>query len=300
MHLTALILAYSLFSTGIQEIGLQDSQHCIILAEQSQNSIVIVDSESDNVVWKWDPASSNVKPEHIKWFNAPSDAKSVREGKYILMTASGGGVALIRVSDTATVFYAYAGGNTHSAELLPDGNIVTASSTGNYLTLFRTDTIHFPEGILSKKVQIRFGHNVVWDKKRNVLLSTAMDHIVSFRYNFMKDDPVLVRKDSVRIPGKEAHDLFPVYGRDELWLTTIDNVFRYNPEKHEFNKTELENDSNIKSVSSGPSSFATIIIRPKVSWWTDEVTDFTDKSIFSHKGYKIYKARWFTDNSFSY
>jgi hypothetical protein len=30
---------------------------------------------------------------------------------------------------------------------------------------------------------------------------------------------------------------------------------------------------NIKSVSSGDSSLPVIIVRPKTSWWTDEVID---------------------------
>lgn len=301
MTIFPLILTLSLILSVSPELpGPGDCRHCIILAEQSQNSIVIVDADTGKVIWKWDPATSDIRPEHVKWFNAPSDAKSIRDGKYILMTASGGGVALIRVSGAKTLFYAYAGGNTHSAEMLPDGNIVAASSTGNFMTLFKTDTVNFPDGVAAKKIQLHFGHNVVWDKKRNVLLSTAMDHLVYFRYNFVKDDPILTRVDSVKIPGTEAHDLFPVYGKDELWLTTIDDVLVFNPATREFTRSALLNDRNIKSVSSGTESFPVIIIRPKVSWWTDEVLDINEKSIFRHEGYKIYKARWFTGNSFSY
>lgn len=301
MHLLPLILALSFMSPSMPALsGPGGCKHCIILAEQSQNSIVVVNADSDKIVWKWDPAGSNVRPEHLKWFNAPSDAKCLPGCKYILMTASGGGVALIRVSDSVTVFYAFAGGNTHSAEMLPDGNIVAASSTGNFMTVFRTDTVNYPEGVIAKKIPLRFGHNVVWDKKRKILFSTAMDHLVYFRYNFDTDDPLLTRTDSVKIPGTEAHDLFPVHGRDELWLTTIDDVLVFNPSTRQFRRSELENDRNIKSVSSGPRSFPVIFIRPKVSWWTDEVLDFGEKSIFRHEGYRIYKARWFTRNSFSY
>lgn len=274
--------------------------HCMLLAEQSQNNIVIIDTDSGITVWKWDPSRSGILPDHIRWFNAPSDAKWIRDGKYILMTASGGGVAMIRISDAKTVFYAYAGGNTHSAELLPDGNIVAASSTGNYLTLFRTDTVNYPSGIVSKRIPNRFGHNVVWDKKRNVLMSTSWDHIVFYKYNGKTTDPLLTRMDSVRIPGNESHDLFPVFGEDALWLTTIDHVFRFDPSTKEFRRTDLISDRNIKSVSSGPDSYPVIIVRPKVSWWTDEILDMNEKSVFLHEGFKVYKARWFVKNTFSY
>ena len=51
-----------------------------------------------------------------------------------------GGIALVRFEDKKVVFYAYARrANTHSVEILPDGNLVSASSSGAYLRLFCTD-----------------------------------------------------------------------------------------------------------------------------------------------------------------
>jgi hypothetical protein len=62
----------------------------------------------------------------------------------MLITASGGGVALVRMADNKVVFQAYAGCNPHSAEILPGGNMVSASSTENYLTVFHVDTTATP------------------------------------------------------------------------------------------------------------------------------------------------------------
>src|SRR5690606_31584879 len=122
----------------------------------------------------------------------PSEAKVVYDGKYVLMTASGGAAALIRIADKKVMFYAYAGGNTHSAELLPDGNIVSASSTGNYLTVFKVDTVNFPENVYKKNISIEDGHNVVWDRERNLLWSTSNNRLVSFKYNNNCAEPDLI------------------------------------------------------------------------------------------------------------
>lgn len=276
-----------------------DCKKCIILSEQAFQRVAIADLESKKIFWEWTPQTSNVKPEHHKWFNNISDAKLVYNNQYILTNASGGGVALVRIADKKTVFYAFAGGNTHSAELLPDGNIVSASSTGNYLTLFTVDTLNFPENVYSKNITIEFGHNVVWDHKNQLLWTAAGNHLQSFQYNFNCTQPDLTLVKSITIPGKEAHDLFPVYGEDAFWLTNTTNVYKFTLAGEKLVQADVLQ-PNIKSVSSGPAGFPIIIIKPKESWWTDEVTDAKGNGLFYEKGLKIYKARWFLPNTFSY
>jgi hypothetical protein len=276
-----------------------DCKKCIVLSEQAQQRVAIADVPSKKIFWQWTPQTSNVKPAHYNWFSNISDAKVVYNGKYILTTASGGGVALIRIADKKTLFYAYAGGNTHSAELLPDGNIVSASSTGNYLMLFKVDTLNFPENVYTKKITIDFGHNVVWDHKSQLLWSAAGAELKSFSYNFNCAQPDLTLVESLPLPGKEAHDLFPVYNEEALWLTNTTNVYKFTLANKKLTQADVIQ-ANIKSVSSGPADFPVIIIRPKQSWWTDEVIDSKGNSIFNETGLKIYKARWVLPNTFSY
>lgn len=295
------IINWLIYAAAAMLPGPADScRQCIVLSEQSQHRVAIADIPSQHIVWEWHAALSNVKPEHVKWFNNPSDAKVVYNGKYVLTCASGGGVALIRIADKKTVFYAFAGGNTHSAELLPDGNIVAASSTGNYLTLFSVDTLRAPEQVYSKKVSIAFGHNVVWDKQRKLLWSAAMAELKAFRYNFNRQRPDLLPDTTIALPGTEAHDLFPVYGADALWLTNTTHVYRYNVSSHQLTAANTSYQENIKSITSGPDGLPVIIIKPKTSWWTDEVLDTNGKRVFYQEGLKIYKARWVLPNTFSY
>jgi hypothetical protein len=279
--------------------NVQNCTKCIILAEQLQQRVAIADVNLKKIIWEWKPEMSNVKPEHLAWFSDVSDAKLVYNGKYLLATASGGGVALIRIADRKTVFYAYAGGNTHSAEILPDGNIVSASSTGNYLTVFKVDTTLGAAAVHSKNIATEFGHNVVWDNKHQVLWSAAMNKLKSYRYNFNCAQPDLTLLETISIPGTEAHDLFPVYGTDSLWLTNTTNVYVFDTDTKQLVQANTPQE-DIKSISSGPAGFPTIISHPKEQWWTDEILDISGKSIFKQSGLKIYKARWLIVNTFSY
>lgn len=272
----------------------------LLITDQSLNRIAIADVSTGKITWDWRASQSNVRPQDVKWFNTPSDAKAVYDDKYILLNASAGGVALVRIADKKTVFYAYAGGNTHSAELLPDGNIVAASSTGSYLTIFHTDTLHFSDHIYSKKIYLPFAHNVVWDKKRSLLWSAGKNKLYSFRYNFDCEHPDLIIVDSTMLPDTDAHDLFPVYGKDSLWLTTVHGVFKIDPSTKKITTVQGNYTKNIKNVSSGPKGFPVIGMLPKEKWWTDEVLDNKGNSIFQQKGLKMYKVRWLVPNHFSY
>ncbi|HRP55896.1 DUF6528 family protein [Agriterribacter sp.] len=265
----------------------------IILSEQSKSRVAIADIAASAIVWEWRPAvQPDIEPEHAKWFEAMSDAKPLENGKYILACASGGGVALIRVSDKKTMFYAYAGGNTHSVEQLPDGNIVSASSTGNLMSIFVTSGKDYPEKTVRKDFYLRDGHNLVWDKKRKQLYTVSWNQLKTYRYNADKNNPLLTAVDSVAMPDNGAHDLYRAHDTDLMWLSTHSAVFKVSMQSKKAEKVSTRFGENIKSVSSGPEGYPTIIIRPKEKWWTDEVLDLAGNSIFKQQGLRIYKARW--------
>jgi hypothetical protein len=271
----------------------------LLITDQALNRVIMADASTKEIIWEWKPSADIMPAAHVAWFAAPSDVKPVMHAKYILVTASKGGVALVRISDRKTVFYAYAGGNTHSACLLPDGNIVSASSTDNFLMIFRTDTSHFPEGVYSKKIFLPFAHNVVWDKKREMLWSAGRNKLYRYRYNNNKTQPDLQVIDSMLIPDNDAHDLYPVYRKDKLWLTTPEHVFTIDAGSRKLDTVRAAITRNIKSVSSGPAGYPTIMMVPEEQWWTDEVKDSKGKTIFQHDNLKIYKARWLLRDAFS-
>jgi hypothetical protein len=288
-----LITAFLHASNGQTNWHPEKGKKYIILSEQSKSRVAIADIAAPGIVWEWRPSvRPDIKPEHARWFEAMSDAKPLENGKYILACASGGGVALIRVADKKTMFYAYAGGNTHSVEQLPDGNIVSASSTGNFMSIFVTTGKNYPEQTVRKDFYLRDGHNLVWDNEKKRLYTVSGDQLKTYRYNNDKKNPVLIAVDSVAMPDNGAHDLYRGYNKDALWLSAHSALFKVDVQSKKAEKVNTRFGENIKSVSSGPEGYPTIIIRPKEKWWTDEVLDIKGNSIFKQQGLRIYKARW--------
>lgn len=274
--------------------GFELPEKAIVLTNQADASIVIVDAEAKKAVWKWTAAIAGVPTERRSWFSNPSEVKTVYGNKCILMTASGGAVALIRIADKKLLYYAHAGNNPHSAELLPDGNIVTAASTGAILATFYTDTIK-GFGTMAAQYEMPAVHNVYWDAKRKKVFSVTHD-MFSFDYNFVKEAPRLLNPVRIHIstpdgePFHSAHDLFPIYGRqDNLWLTNNDKVWIY--DQNTDSVTSAYNFAAVKSVSK--SKHGVLMLCPSEGWWSDRLIDEKGNTVFRGYGYKIYKARWF-------
>lgn len=269
----------------------------LVIADQSQNRVIIADVSTNSIAWEWKPSGANAG-----WFVNMSDAKAVCNNQYILATASTGGVALVRIADKKALFYAYAGnGNTHSAELLPDGNIVAACSTGGYLILFKTDTTTQPYSGYTKKVALADAHNVVWDKQRQLLWSAAGNKLYAYRYNFNCTQPDLALTDSITLPASGCHDLFPDYGRDSLLLSTSSKVWTVDLTTRTV--AQISNFARIKSISPGPSPYVTVLMQSidtGQQWWNDAIIDLNGNTVYQLTGLKAYKARWLLDNSFSY
>jgi len=282
------------------------SDRPIIICEQLEDRVIIVDSASQNIIWEWVSAKSGLPTDHISWFKHIDEAKPIYNKKYILVTASaGGGVAIIRISDKKVMFYACPGANTHSAEILPDGNLVVACSTSdtspnaNSLLIYKVDTLSSPAGTYNAKYSVYAAHNAVWDNKNQCLMATANNNLNYYKYNFDSNNPKLTLQNIVNLPASGSHDLFPVYGENALWLTNAVGVYKYDIATKVATQVRFSLPT-IKCVSSGPAGYGILLVQPKTDYYTDEVIDSDFKRVFYGINYRIYKARWFIDNPFSY
>jgi hypothetical protein len=215
---------------------------------------------------------------------------------------------LINVSSKKAIWFDYAGGNTHSAELLPNGNVVTASSTGGYLLIFTVDSAINDGSAQSGKILFDDVHNVVWDHKNKLLYAAGKNKLKAFSYNRNCRNPGLTLKKTYTIPQGNAHELFPVYGSTtELWLSNSNHVYKFNVATGNFllvKNTQGGNISSVKSISSGPSGYQTIFAIPNgnggEAWRTDNIIDIAGNSVFRNTSFGMYKARWKLINLFSY
>ena len=178
-----------------------------VLAEQTRRAIVIRDAETQRNVWSWDPYTACVPSAHQDWFINPSEVKPVFNKRYILMTASGGAVALIRLSDHKLMFYANCGQNPHSAEILPDGNIVTAESKSGEINTFVVDTVKVL-GMKANTIKLGNAHNVVWDRKKECIYATAtiqagVTALFRMKYNGDRNNPQLTNQTRIYTFDKE-------------------------------------------------------------------------------------------------
>ncbi|HEY1164908.1 MAG TPA: DUF6528 family protein [Chitinophaga sp.] len=278
----------------------------IIICDQKNARIIMVDVANGNAItWEWKATASYamIRSGAQGWFSNLSDAKLVYNGAYVLATASGGGVALINVSSKKAIWYDYAGGNTHSAELLPNGNIVTASTTGGYLMIFTTDSYINDQSAQTAPIAFEDVHNVVWDHARQQLYAAGLNKLKVFTYNNSCTAPKLTLKATYTMPEGNAHELFPVHGSTtDLWLTNSGHIYKFNVTTGTF--TLVKTISGVKSVTSGPAGYETIMAKATgaggETWRTDQILDINGAVVYKNTSLGLYKARWKLVNTFSY
>ncbi len=275
----------------------------VVVAEQDSRGIVITDKKF-NEIWKWTPDDIGICSGDPKynWFHNTSEVKPVFNNTHILATFSGGAVLLIRIHDKKVIFMAKAGVNPHSAELLPDGNIVTVSSTDATMSTFVV-TGHDENPKAYDTYNVPSAHNVVWDNERQLLYTTTEQGIYSYRYNMDKNRPCLSDKNlECEIPSSDhcGHDLYPVTcEKNMLWMTTNEHVFKYDVVQK--NLIEVNDFYAIKSVSDNYDGRVLMLKPTNPDGWSSEgAIDIAGKNVFTIPGTKIYKLRWMADNTFSY
>jgi hypothetical protein len=255
-------------------------------------------NDSTKVAWSWSASESPEIPEQEKdWYDYLAEAKPVKQSSHLLIAGgSGGGVALVRIADKKVVFHAYGGESPHSAELLPDGNIVVASSQDNRLRLF----YEILDGSKYLDMALPSAHGAVWDFKRNWLWALGLDTLYALKYLIARS-PALIIAAKYALPTHEGHDLFPRKNGKTLFVTTKTSIYDFDPQTGAFRPFEpLSKLNEVKSIAELSDGGDIAIVQGIFQWWSDTVMLFEPELNKRMYGARFYKARWNTANSFSY
>src|SRR5688572_21229990 len=129
-------------------------------------------------VWSWRAADSpEIAADMRPSFRTTDDCKPV-DGRRILISSSGGAVALIDRQTRRAAFVARVT-NAHSIEMLPGGRIAAAASvstaeSGNRIVVFDA------AGKELASDELRSAHGVVWDESRGVLWALGGDELRAY------------------------------------------------------------------------------------------------------------------------
>ena len=280
----------------------------ILGCDQSQQRIVLLDSNSDwsnesAIKWQWSANSDQaVQAEHRKWFRNPTDAKCVALDKHLLTVASGGAVARVDMEKSRVVAYGYAGRGAHSVAQLPDGLIVTASSSGNLVQLFEPNKQNPSELKAIQKVTLSDAHGVTWDNKRGCLWALGGKQMKQLAYDpektVLSDRATIdlpVTEESVTHPRHGGHDLVWDKDKKSLLLSDMDHLWAFDPDTLEFTALVPQSVKSVKSISQHPNTTHIILMQATTKWWSDSVVSLDGSWKKTLPGARFYKARWYQE-----
>jgi hypothetical protein len=247
-------------------------------------------------IWSWRANDSYDMPLALRGlFKSTDDCKPVEGGRHILITSSGGAVALVERETKRATFYALVV-NAHSAEMLPGGRIVVASSVsqsprGNRLVLF--DVRKPQKEVFSERLES--AHGVVWDDERQVLWALGYEELRAYRlHNWQSASPALRREATFELPDTDGHDLAPVPRTPLLFVSTGRHGWHFDRSKGRFVAHDaLANAASIKSYSVNPLTGQIAYIQAEGSnWWAERVHFLRPRGMLHLPGERLYKVRW--------
>jgi hypothetical protein len=246
--------------------------------------------------WSWRAAERTDLPtEYRGLFNSTDECKPVDGGRQILITSSGGAVALVDRSRDRVLFYARAA-NAHSAESLPGNRVAVAAShdrqgAGDRLIVF---DLAQPGHELCRE-ELPWGHGVVWDAQRRILWALADEELRAYRLQQWETTrPRLDRVTTLRLPEGGAHDLYPIPGSPHLTVTTSRHCWHFDRDTRTFSPhPALSQHAGVKSISVHPTTHRVVYVQAEGEHWWAEHLHFLDPFGTIHDaGQHWYKARW--------
>ena len=279
----------------------------IAITDQSYNStanarIRLMDPAVSNwstagaEVWNWHPTTSNGFSGLTGYFGLPTDAKLRRDsaGNQVFVVSDSHGLAALVNYPAGTRRWAVnvvASNNPHSAELLPNGNVAVAASTGGFVRVYAAS-----QGSAATKYaqyNLTTAHGVLWDPAGSVLWAIGGSKLVRLQVGGTAAAPTLTEVGSWALPTSGGHDLTPKLGNsDRLWISTSSAFYEYSKSANAAVATygtdgvkSMNSMANGRWVQTLPKTGCT------TTWCTDEVHVTSPDLTYRVSGAEIYKSR---------
>ena len=188
--------------------------------------------------------------------------------------------------------------NPHAIELLPNGCIAVASSTGNAIRLYAPGS-----GEAAAKYTFADAHGLLWDPAMNVLWAVGRGRLSAFEIAGTPQEPELVERRELRaaLPIANGHDVWPVYGdADRLWVVA-NAVFLYDKSERKWIRDDANlmkmQGENVKSMGNTPDGvFVHTIPNGTFEVWDTDTLDVLypgaeEPVEYRMEGLAVYRAR---------
>lgn len=241
--------------------------------------------------WSWKAVERPELPAELRpKFGTTDECKPA--GDRVLITSSGGAVALVERATGRALFWAPAV-NAHSAELLPRRRVAVASSYGkggDRLLLF---DLEVPGKVLWEQ-DLLGAHGAVWDPERQILWALGERELRAYRLtDWETATPSLRAEHGYLLPDVGGHDLRAIPGSPGLLVTTNPSVWRFDRDRRVFEAAPgFPERDHVKAVDVHPATGRTAWVRAETSWWAPRVRFLDPPGELALPGRRIYKARW--------
>ena len=237
--------------TDIKE-EIESKGYLVALTNQGESLLEVYDISSGKLdkstrVWSYQTPYYNIAGTKLRHSETHGDVA-------LIVCGSGYGCMVSYPAGELLWSTNMAANNPHSIELMPNGVIAIASSTGAEIRFFTTAEKASKK--IDARVALEDAHGVLWDEQNQVLWAVGRTVLTAYQVVLNADGTVTVTEDASRratIPSDHAHDLAPVYGdSNELWITTGSSVYRFNKTSKTFYidyaGREYLNRANVKGV----------------------------------------------------
>ena len=244
-------------------------------------------------VWSWRAADSpEIAADLRPLFRTTDDCKPIDGGRRILVSSSGGAVAVIDRQTRRASFVARVT-NAHSIEMLPGGRIAAAASvstagSGNRIVIFDAAG----KELISD--ELRSAHGVVWDERRDLLWALGGDVLRAYAVGAPGGSTTLDRRFEMPLPDRGGHDLVPIPASSRLFLSTERRCFYFDRDRRQLSPHETLGDRpDVKSYNVHQNTGRIVYVQAEGSnWWAEHLHFAQPEGTLRLPGEHLYKARW--------